>query len=93
MSKLSDKVQASIERIKAFEPQDGYFLAYSGGKDSTVLLELARRAGVKFDVHYSVTTVDPPELVRFVISQFDAVIYNYPDGRQKRFSVGGAAQT
>lgn len=89
-AELQEKVRASIERIKAFEPKDGYFLAYSGGKDSTVLLELTKRAGVKFDVHYSVTTVDPPELVRFVISQFNTVIYNYPDGRQKRFrSEGG----
>lgn len=82
---LSEKVGLSIQRIKAFEPEDGYFVAYSGGKDSTVLLELVRRAGVKHDIHYSVTTVDPPELVQFIISQFDAIIYAYRDGRKKRF--------
>ncbi len=84
---LQEKVDVSIQRIKTFEPKDGYFVAYSGGKDSTVLLELVKRAGVKYDVHYSVTTVDPPELVRFIISQFDTVIYAYHDGRQKRFRV------
>lgn len=90
-AELAEKVAISIERIKNFEPEDGYFVAYSGGKDSTVLLELVRRAGVKFDLHYSVTTVDPPELVRFVRSQFGTIIYAYKDGRQKTVKSEGGA--
>lgn len=61
-----DKVQQAIDRYKAFEPRDGYYLAYSGGKDSVVINRLAEMAGVKFDAHYSITSVDPPELVRFI---------------------------
>lgn len=61
-----DKVQKSIDRLKAFEPKEGYFLAFSGGKDSVVIKALADMAGVKYDAHYSLTTVDPPELVRFI---------------------------
>ena len=61
-----DKVQVSIDRIKTFEPPDGYFLAFSGGKDSVCIKALADMAGVKYDAHYSVTTVDPPELVQFI---------------------------
>jgi len=61
-----DKVKMSIDRLKAFEPQEGYYLAFSGGKDSVVILELAKNSGVKFDAHYNLTTVDPPELVRFI---------------------------
>ena len=30
------------------------------------MLDLVRRSGVKYDAHYSLTTVDPPELVRFI---------------------------
>ena len=30
---LKEKERIAIERLKAFEPEDGYFLAYSGGKD------------------------------------------------------------
>jgi len=61
-----------IERLRCFEPQaltmhpGGYWLAFSGGKDSTVILDLAKRAGVAFEAHHSLTTVDAPELVRFV---------------------------
>lgn len=61
-----DKVQTAIQRLKAFEPEEGYYLAFSGGKDSTCLKALANMAGVKYDAHYNATTVDPPELVRFI---------------------------
>ena len=41
-----DKVQTAIERLKAFEPKDRpYWLAFSGGKDSCVILELATKLG------------------------------------------------
>jgi phosphoadenosine phosphosulfate reductase len=58
-----DKVAIAIDRMKAFEPPEGYYLAYSGGKDSDTILALAKMAGVKFDAHYNLTTVDPPEII------------------------------
>lgn len=61
-----DRVQQAIERIKTFEPEEGYFLAFSGGKDSVCVKVLMDMAGVKYDAHYQITTVDPPELVQFV---------------------------
>ena len=62
-----DKVQTAIGRLKAFEPKDRpYWLAFSGGKDSCVILELAKMAGGRFEAHYNCTSVDPPELVRFI---------------------------
>jgi len=61
-----DKVAIAIDRLQAFEPEEGYYLAFSGGKDSVVIKALADMAGVKYDAHYSLTTVDPPELVRFI---------------------------
>ena len=41
MNDLAEKVKASVERMKAFEPPEGYMLAFSGGKDSVVLKALA----------------------------------------------------
>lgn len=72
-----DMVEVSIERLKAFEPPEGYYLAFSGGKDSVTVKVLADMAGVKYDAHYTVTSVDPPELVRFVKS-FDDVQFDFP---------------
>jgi phosphoadenosine phosphosulfate reductase len=62
----------AIERLRTFEPvaldmhPEGYYLAYSGGKDSDVILHLAKKAGVKFTAHHHLTTCDPPELVYHV---------------------------
>lgn len=81
-----DKVQTAIDRLKSFEPPDGYFLAFSGGKDSQCVYHLCEMAGVKFDAHYAVTSVDPPELLRFMKRQYPDVIWDYHywhDGRKK----------
>lgn len=79
-----DKVQVAIDRLKAFEPPEGYYLAFSGGKDSVCIKALADMAEVKYDAHYNLTSVDPPELVQFIKS-FDDVQIDRPkdkDGNQ-----------
>lgn len=73
-----DKVQIAIDRYKAFEPEEGYFLAFSGGKDSVCIKALADMAGVKYDAHYSVTSVDPPELVAFIRDKYPDVSRDIP---------------
>ena len=44
-----DKVQTAIDRLRAFEPKEGYYVADSGGKDSSCVVKLCEMAGVKFD--------------------------------------------
>ena len=39
---------------------------------------LADMAGVKYDAHYNVTSVDPPELVQFIREYHKDVIFEYP---------------
>ena len=63
---FSQKVDTAINRLKTFAPDEGYFVAFSGGKDSQCIYHLCEMAGVKFDAHYSVTSVDPPNW--FVLS-------------------------
>lgn len=70
----NEKEQKAIERLKLFEPEDGYYLAYSGGKDSDCIKILAQLAGVKFEAHHNLTTVDAPETVQYVKSQSDVII-------------------
>lgn len=76
--KTADKVKAAISRIKKYCPDDGYYLAFSGGKDSVVLKRLAEISGVLYEAHYHNTTVDPPELVRFIKEQYKDVIMEKP---------------
>lgn len=59
----ADKIKEAIEVLQDLEPKEGYYLADSGGKDSTVILALAKMAGVKFDAHHHLTTIDPPEVI------------------------------
>jgi phosphoadenosine phosphosulfate reductase len=73
-----DKVKIAIDRLKSFEPPEGYYLAFSGGKDSQCIYHLAVEAGVKFDAHYNLTTVDPPELIYFMRENYPDVIIDKP---------------
>lgn len=73
-----EKERIAIERLKAFDPQNGYYLAYSGGKDSDCIKILAYLAGVKFEAVHNLTTVDAPETVRYIKSQEDVRI-DYPE--------------
>lgn len=71
-------LEMSIKRLQEFEPKEGYYLAFSGGKDSVVIKALADMAGVKYDAHYSLTTVDPPELVQFIKEHHSDVEIDVP---------------
>ena len=68
MSELKEKERIAIERLKTFEPDEPYYLCYSGGKDSDVIRILAQLAGVKHELHHNLTSVDAPETVRYVKS-------------------------
>ena len=71
-----DKVEIAINRLRLHEAEalrrnpKGYYVAFSGGKDSCVVLDLCRRAGVKYHEHYALTTVDPPELIQFIKREY-----------------------
>lgn len=82
-----DKEQRAIQIARSFCPAEGYIFADSGGKDSRATRKILDMAGVPYEAHYSVTTVDPPELVRFLIRIHEAVIYDMPDGSHKYFTV------
>ena len=73
-----DKVQDALELLRTHEPPEGYYVCFSGGKDSVVILDLVKRAGVKFDVHHNITTVEPPELMRFIRDFYPDVIQEHP---------------
>jgi phosphoadenosine phosphosulfate reductase len=57
----------------------GFHLAFSGGKDSQVIYELCKMAGVNFRPVMQVTTLDPPELMKFVRNNYTDVIIDRPE--------------
>lgn len=58
---LRKKVAWAIHLIQITAPEDGSAVevAYSGGKDSDVILQLAKEAGVNYRAIYKCTTIDP----------------------------------
>lgn len=76
---LQSKIEYSIALLRKceqmaldYDQDNGFYLAFSGGKDSQVLYHLALMAGVKFKAHMNLTSIDPPDVIRFVKR-------NYPD--------------
>lgn len=77
---LQNKIAHSIDLLKKaeklakiYDPDNGFYLAFSGGKDSQALYHLAVMAGVQFKAHMNLTSVDPPEVIRFVKRQYPDV--------------------
>lgn len=75
---LGKKIAIAIERLKTFEPPEGYYVAISGGKDSTVVYDLVKKANVKADFHYNVTNLDAPETIRFIKQYMPDVKFDFP---------------
>lgn len=77
---LARKLVHSVELLRKSEkmalrldPENGFYLAFSGGKDSQCLYHVAKLAGVRFKAHMNLTSIDPPEVIRFVKTQYPDV--------------------
>ena len=79
-SELRAKIEYSIElcrkaaKIAPMYDDEGYlWLGFSGGKDSQALYHIAQLSGVKFKAFFSPTSVDPPEVIRFIRKNYPEV--------------------
>jgi len=72
-----NKVDYAIQILQDNEPPEGYYLAFSGGKDSVVIYDIAVKAGVKFDAHYCVSPIDPPQIYQFIKEYYPDVQWDY----------------
>lgn len=77
---LRKKMLHSVELLQKaekialnYDAENGYYLAFSGGKDSQALYHITQLAGVKFRGHMNLTSVDPPEVIRFVKKNYPEV--------------------
>lgn len=77
---LRKKMLHSVELLQKaekialnYDAKNGYYLAFSGGKDSQALFHMTKLAGVKFFGHMNLTSVDPPEVIRFVKKNYPEV--------------------
>lgn len=62
---LQNKIRQSIKLLQSTcGGKENVELAYSVGKDSDVILQLAKEAGIKFTPRYKNTTIDPPGTIK-----------------------------
>lgn len=79
-ARLRKKMLHSVELLQKaekialnYDAEQGYYLAFSGGKDSQALYHMTQLAGVKFQGHMNLTSVDPSEVIRFVKENYPEV--------------------
>lgn len=95
-----DKLDIAVKRLQSASEMSLYLyerpllLTYSGGKDSDVCIEVAKIAGIPFEVVHSHTTADAPETVRHIREKFRALELdgircdiNYPTYKGQRTSM------
>ena len=81
---FDSRLRHSIDLLRKSESlalryyEKGFYLAFSGGKDSQALYHVAQLAGVRFEAHYAMTTLDPPEVVHFIRNHYPDVINDRP---------------
>lgn len=66
-AELEKKIEQSVRLLKSIgeaHPNEVIELAYSGGKDSDVILQLAKEAGINYKAYYKNTTIDPPQTIK-----------------------------
>lgn len=61
---LKKKVKQAINLLQSIKTDEPIEVSYSGGKDSDVILELAKMAGIKYRAIYKNTTIDPPGTIK-----------------------------
>lgn len=73
------KVEEAIDFLRKNEPLEGYDVFFSGGKDSIVMYDIVKKSGVKYSVYYNFTTIDPPEVTRFILRNYPEVKWLRPE--------------
>lgn len=64
---LDRKIEFAIKLLKSIPTDDGPIeVCYSGGKDSDVILELAKMSGINYRAIYKNTTIDPRGTIQHV---------------------------
>lgn len=96
MKTLGEKIDFAVKLLKSIPQDNEIEISFSGGKDSEVILELAKMAQIPFRAIYKNTTIDPPGTIAHCKSKnveifppavrfFDLVRRKGPPTRRARY--------
>jgi phosphoadenosine phosphosulfate reductase len=73
-------MQHSVELIRKaekialmYDAENGFWNSFSGGKDSQAVYHMTQLAGVRYKAHFAPTSVDPPQVMRFIRKEYPEV--------------------
>lgn len=82
---IQSKINDSIGILKKGEqlalslnPNEGYLVSFSGGKDSQVVMKLAEMSGIRYHAAYSVCGIDSPMNIYFIRENYPDVKFVHP---------------
>jgi len=75
---LKSAIEHSLIIINCISVNNYIDVSFSGGKDSCVLVELCKMAGVDYELHYAQVGIDPPELIKFMKRNYPETIFHKP---------------
>lgn len=78
MTNFDKKINTAIDDLKKYEPPEGYYVCFSGGKDTVVMYDLIKRAGVKYNAVHNFIAIEPPPLIDFIKCEYPEVVIDYP---------------
>lgn len=61
---LQKKIDFAIHLLQSIPNEEPIEISYSGGKDSDVILQLAKEAGINYCAIYKNTSIDPPGTIK-----------------------------
>lgn len=84
MKKASSQLQKQMKHtrelvLKAlplalkYDPEFGFYVGFSGGKDSQALYHMMQLCEVPMKAYFSPTSIDPPENIRFIRTNYPEV--------------------
>lgn len=79
MITFEEKINKAIEDLRKYEPTEGYFVCFSGGKDTTVMYDLVKRSGVKYKAVHNFIAIEPPELIKHIEKNYPEVTIDRPE--------------
>lgn len=72
---LQRKIDFAIKLLQSIQQDGPIELSYYGGKDSDVILALAKMSGIPFEAIYKNTTIDPPGTIAHCIENGVTIVH------------------